>query len=53
MGSPALIGRLHIQRLSAYEESERHYIADFYVSYSLNGWEWNTILEDDEVKVLI
>ena len=51
VGSPELIGRLRIQRLSAYEETDRHYVSQFYLSYSLNGWEWNTELHEDGIKV--
>ena len=52
-GSHALIGRLRIQRLSAYDEADRHYVTNFYVTYSLNGWEWNSVLENGEVKVYL
>ena len=51
VGSPAFIGRLRIQRLSAYEETDRHYVSQFYLSYSLNGWEWNTEIHEREIMV--
>ena len=51
VGSPTLIGRLRIQRLSAYEQTDRHYVSQFFLSYSLNGWEWNTEIYEGVTKV--
>ena len=51
VGSSTLIGRLRIQRLSAYGETDRHYVSQFFLSYSLNGWEWNTELHGGVTKV--
>ena len=51
VGYPTLIGRLRIQKLSAYEETDRHYVSQFYLSHSLNGWEWNTKLHEGVTKV--